>query len=158
MYQKLIDTNQQISDIINKNYSSYEKDSKKGEQQNQVLEQNNNTLTDEKINIDKLSKEYALLNAANKNSQLVVTEYYSKYIVLIFVTLLLVLLILKFAITGGEQTGGGNNFINESIFLLILMIVSIGLAPVINNLNAYVFLSSIIISYIVIKMKIINMN
>ena len=44
---------------------------------------------DEKLHIDKLSKEYALLNAANKNSQLVVTEYYSKYIVLIFITILL---------------------------------------------------------------------
>ena len=108
--------------------------------------------------IEKLEKEYVTLNAADKNSQLVVTEYYSKYIVLVFVTLLLVLLLLKFAITGGEQVGGGNNFIKESIFLLMLMVVSIGLAPVINNLNAYVFLTLIIISYIVIKMKIINTN
>jgi hypothetical protein len=125
---------------------------------NQNVEQNYDTLLKERKQIEKLEKEYVTLNAADKDTQLVVTEYYSKYIVLVFVTLLLVLLILKFAITGGEQTGGGNNFINESIFLLILMIVSIGLAPVINNLNAYVFLTLIIISYIVIKMKIINMN
>ena len=122
----------------------------------QTLEQNYNTLLNERSKIEKLEKEYVKLNAANKDTQLVVTEYYSKYIVLVFVTLLLVLLLLKFAITGGEQVGGGNNFINESIFLLILMIISIGLAPVINNLNAYVFLTLIIISYIVIKMKMIN--
>ena len=123
----------------------------------QTLEQNYNTLLNERSKIEKLEKEYVKLNAANKDTQLVVTEYYSKYIVLVFVTLLLVLLLLKFAVTGGEQTGGGgNNFINESIFLLILMIISIGLAPVINNLNAYVFLTLIIISYIVIKMKMIN--
>jgi len=125
---------------------------------NQTLNQNYNTLLNERAKIEKLEKEYVTLNAADKDTQLVVTQYYSKYIVLVFVTLLLVLLILKFAITGGEQVGGGNNFINESIFLLILMTVSIGLAPVINNLNAYVFLTLIIISYIVIKMKIINMN
>jgi hypothetical protein len=125
---------------------------------NQTLDQNYNTLLNERKQIKKLEKEYVTLNAADKDTQLVVTQYYSKYIVLVFVTLLLVLLILKFAITGGEQVGGGNNFINESIFLLILMTVSIGLAPVINNLNAYVFLTLIIISYIVIKMKIINMN
>lgn len=124
----------------------------------QTLEQNYDTLLNKRKEIEKLEKEYVTLNAADKDTQLVVTEYYSKYIVLVFVTLLLVLLLLKFAITGGEQTGGGNNFINESIFLLILMIVSIGLAPVINNLNAYVFLTLIIISYIVIKMKMINMN
>jgi hypothetical protein len=123
---------------------------------NETLEQNYNALLNERKQIEKLEKEYVTLNAADKNSQLVVTEYYSKYIVLVFVTLLLVLL--KFAITGGEQVGGGNNFIKESIFLLILMVVSIGLAPVINNLNAYVFLTLIIISYIVIKMKIINTN
>jgi hypothetical protein len=124
----------------------------------QTLDQNYNILLNERAKIEKLEKEYVTLNAANNDTQIVVTEYYSKYIVLVFVTLLLVLLLLKFAITGGEQTGGGNNFANESIFLLILMIVSIGLAPVINNLNAYVFLSVIIISYIVIKMKMININ
>jgi hypothetical protein len=124
----------------------------------QTLDQNYDTLLNERAKIAKLEKEYVTLNAANKDTQLVVTEYYSKYIVLVFVTLLLVLLLLKFAITGGEQTGGGNNFINESIFLLILMTVSIGLAPVINNLNAYVFLTLIIISYVLIKMKLINTN
>ena len=124
----------------------------------QTLNQNYNTLLNERSQIEKIEKEYVKLNAADKDTQLVLTEYYSKYIVLVFVTLLLVLLILKFAITGGEQTGGGNNFVNEAIFLLILMTVSIGLAPVINNLNAYVFLTLIVISYIVIKMKIINMN
>ena len=124
----------------------------------QTLDQNYNSLLTDRIQIKKLEKEYITLNAADKNSQIVLTEYYSKYIVLIFVTILLVLLILKYAITGGEQRGGGNNFINESIFLLILMIVSIGLAPIFNNNNAYVFLTIIIISYIVIKIKIININ
>jgi hypothetical protein len=125
----------------------------------QTLDQNYNILLNERAKIQKIEKESATLNAANKDTQLVVTQHYSKYVVLVFVTLLLVLLILKFAITGGEQTGGGgNNFVNEAIFLLILMIVSIGLAPVINNLNAYVFLTLIIISYIVIKMKMININ
>ena len=124
----------------------------------QSLEQNYNTLLSDRAEIEKLEKQYVTLNAADRDTQLVVTEYYSKYIVLIFVTILLVLLLLKYAMTGGEQTGGGNNFINESIFLLILMIVSIGLAPIFNNNNAYVFLTIIIISYIVIKIKLININ
>jgi hypothetical protein len=122
----------------------------------QTLTQNYNILLDERAKIAKLEKEYVTLNAADKNSQLVVTEYYSKYIVLLFVTLLLVLLLIKYAATGGQQVGGGSNFISESIFLLSLMIISIGLAPIINNLNIYVFLTLIIISYVVIKMKITN--
>ena len=122
----------------------------------QTLTQNYNILLDERAKIAKLEKEYVTLNAADKNSQLVVTEYYSKYIVLLFVTLLLVLLLIKYAATGGQQVGGGSNFISESIFLLSLMIISIGLAPIINNLKIYVFLTLIIISYVVIKMKITN--
>jgi hypothetical protein len=110
----------------------------------------------EKLHIEKLSKEYDMLNAANKETNLIVTQEYSKYIVLIFVTILLVVLLLKYAITGSEQLGGGSNFVKESIFLLMLMVVSIGLAPVINNLNIYVFITLVIISYIAIKMKIIN--
>ena len=125
---------------------------------NQTLEQNYNALLADRRQIKKLEKEYITLNAADKDTQIVVTEYYSKYIVLIFVTILLVLLLLKYAITGGEQSGGGNNFINESIFLLILMIVSIGLAPIFNNNNAYIFITLIVISYIVIKIKIINID
>lgn len=121
----------------------------------QTLDQNYNTLLTQRKQIEKLEKEYATLNVADKDTQLVVTEYYSKYIVLVFVTLLLVLLLVKFASTGEGQVGGGNNFINESIFLLILMIASIGLAPVINNLNAYIIVTILVISYIVIKMKII---
>jgi hypothetical protein len=122
----------------------------------QTLTQNYNILLDERAKIAKLEKEYITLNAANKETQLIVTQYYSKYIVLLFVTLLLVLLLIKYAATGGEQVGGGSNFISESIFLLSLMIISIGLAPIINNLNICVFLTLIIISYVVIKMKIIN--
>ena len=156
--QTLIDTNQKISDIVNQSYSSYEKNSQKSQEQNEILQHNNNTLTDEKLHIEKLSKEYATINAASKDTNLVVNQQYSKYIVLIFITILLVVLLLKYAITGSEQVGGGSNFVNEAIFLLILIIVSIGLAPVINNINAYVFITLIIISYIVIKMKIINNN
>jgi hypothetical protein len=112
----------------------------------------------EKLHIEKLAKEYATINAVSKETNLVVTQEYSKYIVLIFITILLILLLLKYSITNTEQVGGGSKFINEVIFLLILIIVSIGLAPVVNNLNAYVFITLVIISYIVIKMKIINNN
>jgi hypothetical protein len=123
---------------------------------NKSLTQNYNFLLDEEAKIKKLEKDYVTLDAANKESQIAVTEYYSKYIALLFVTLLLVLLLIKYAATGGEQVGGGNNFMNEAIFLLILMTLSIGLAPAIKNLNVHVLLTMFIISYILIKLKLIN--
>ena len=123
-----------------------------------TLNQNYDNLLDKRKQIKKLEKEYRTLGEANKDSQLVVTEYYSKYIVLVFVTLLLILLLVKFSVTGEQQIGGGSNFMNESIFLLILIIVSIGLAPIINNINANVMLTLLIITYIVIKMKMLNKN
>ena len=139
--QTLIDTNQKISDIVNQSYSSYDKNSKKSQQQNEILQQNSNTLMDEKLHIEKLAKEYTMVNAASKDTNLTVTQEHSKYIVLVFITILLVVLLLKYSITGSQQVGGsGNKFINEAIFLLILIVVSIGLAPVVNNINAYVFL------------------
>lgn len=112
-----------------------------------------NVLLNERKQITKLEKEDAKLIAASKDSQIVVTEYYSRYIVLVLVTLLLVLLVLKFAVAGNEQTGGGNNFTKESIFLLILIIVSIGLAPIINNLNIYILSTFLVILYIIIKIN-----
>ena len=134
--QSLIDTNQQISDIVNQSYSSYEKDSQKSQQQNQTLQQNNSTLMDEKNHIKKLLKEYEVINAATKDTNLVVNEEYSKYIVLIFITILLVVLVLKYAITGSEQVGGGHsNFANDAIFLILIMIIFITLAHTLNNLH-----------------------
>ena len=124
----------------------------------QNINQNYDNLLNKRHEIKKLEKEYRTIGEANKDAELIVTEYYSKYIVLVFVTLLLVLLLVKFSVTGEQQIGGGSNFMNESIFLLILMIVSIGLAPIINNLNTNVLLTLLIISYVVIKMKIINGN
>ena len=102
----------------------------------QTLEQNYNALLSDRRQIKKLEKEYITLNATDKDTQLVITEYYSKYIVLIFVTILLVLLLLKYAITGSEQVGGGHsNFANDAIFLILIMIIFITLAHTLNNLH-----------------------
>lgn len=152
--QKLIDLNQQITNILNQTYSSYESDKQKQQEQSQMLQQNYGTLMDERIQIEKLIKEYETLNEASNNTQTAVTEYYSRYIVLLFITILLVILLVKYAVTGQEQQGGMKPFfMKEAMFLFILMTVLLGLAHIFKNIDAYILLTLLIITYVVIKIQ-----
>ena len=155
--QQLLDINQQILDEINNSSSSYNTESQQRGQQNEILNQNNSTLINDKALIQKMMKEADTIDAANKNTELILTQQYSRYIVLMFVTLLLVILLFKFAVTGDPQRGGGGkNFVNEAMFLFIIMIVFLGLAHVFDNINGYVLLTILIIPCIVTKLKIVN--
>ena len=155
--QQLLDINKQITDQINSSSSSYNTESQQRGQQNQVLDQNNSTLTNEKQQIKQLKKEFNTIEEANKNTQLILTQQYSRYIVLIFITILLVILLFKYAVTGQSQSGGsGKHFMNEAIFLFAIMVVFLGLAHVFDNINGYVLLTVTIISCIVTKLKMIN--
>ena len=60
----------------------------------------------EKINQIILEEEF--LNSANKNSELIVTQNYSYYIVYLLIVLLVIFLFVKFFINSfSEQRGGG---------------------------------------------------
>ena len=83
--QKLLDINKSIMKNVNQSVSNYSKDSEKSEQQNNILNNNNNNLLSEKMQIDKLIKQNTTINEANVDSQLFVTAYYSRYIVLLFI-------------------------------------------------------------------------
>ena len=92
---------------------------------------NNNyqTLSDERIKIEKMIREYETLNSALENGTINVTSNYYSYIALVFITILLIFLFLKFSITG-SQSGGGNdiNHIHNvykllPIFLVVLAII-----------------------------------
>ena len=125
----------------------------------QSLDKNYNALLSDRAQIIQLEKEYVTINAADKDAQLILTEYYSKYIAFTFVTILLVLLLLKYAITGGEQIGGAGtskHFFIEDIFLIVLIISFFGLAHIFNYVNMYVLYSIIAILFILFKLKIVN--
>ncbi len=65
-------------------------------------------LSDERNQIEKMSREYETLNRAIENSDVDVTSNYYSYICLLFIAILLIFLFLKFSFVG-SQSGGGNN-------------------------------------------------
>ena len=155
--QQLLDINNSIIKNLNQSISNYSEDSEKSKQQNNILNNNNNNLLAEQNKIDQLINQRTTLNQANINSELFVSAYYSKYIVLLFVTILLVMLLFKYAVIGTEQQGGsGKNFANEATFLFMLMSILLGLANAFNNINSYILFTIIVITYIVVKLKIIH--
>ena len=105
---KLLDINKQMLDSSNKNYNEFQKSQQQGIEQENTMNSNYQTLTDERIQIEKMIREYETLNRALENGNINVTSNYYSYIALSFITILLIFLFLKFSFTG-SQSGGGNN-------------------------------------------------
>jgi hypothetical protein len=76
--------------------------------QENELNINYKMLSDERIQIEKMIREYETLNTAIDNGNIIVTSNYYNYIALFFIVILLIFLLLKFSFAG-SQSGGGNN-------------------------------------------------
>ena len=109
-------------------------------------------LKQDREQIKQMVLNYETLNQAYTDGNLNVTSNYYSYIVLLLITLLLIFLLVKFSLTG-QQRGGGSNFKNETIFLLGIMVVFLGLSTILNNYNSYIFVSILAIAYIIAKIK-----
>ena len=105
---KLIAINQQMMNASSKNYNEFQKSQQQNIEQENAMNNNYQTLSDERIKIEKMIREYETLNSALENGTINVTSNYYSYIALVFITILLIFLFLKFFITG-SQSGGGNN-------------------------------------------------
>jgi hypothetical protein len=126
---KLIDINKQMINSSNNNYNEFQKSQQQNIEQENAMNNNYQTLSDERIKIEKMIREYETLNSALENGTINVTSNYYSYIALVFITILLIFLFLKFSITG-SQSGGGNdiNHIHNvykllPIFLVVLAII-----------------------------------
>ena len=105
---KLIDINKQLLENSNNSYNEYQKSQQQNIQQENALNNNYQTLTQERNEIEKMIRQYETLNSAIENGDINVTSNYYSYISLLFITILLVFLLFKFSFTG-SQSGGGNN-------------------------------------------------
>ena len=105
--QQLLDTNKKMTDSLNQSYNSYQKNSYHHQKKNELLQNNNNVLENDKLTIHEMIQEHELLNAADQNSQIVVTQEYAQYIVYLLVVILLIALLLKFSFSSNSQLGGG---------------------------------------------------
>ena len=150
--QQLINLNQQISKLMATGQTQYTQNMQQIQQQQQIIQQNSNNLNTDRERIEKILNYYKYLNQNYDESELVLTSNYYTYIGLFFVTILLVFLLIKFSVSG-QQTGGGNRFKNEAFFLFSIMLVFLVLSKFLKNYNGFIFISVLLIAYIIFKMK-----
>jgi len=105
---KLIDINKQMMNNSSNNYDEFQKSQQQNIEQETLMNNNYQTLSDERIKIEKMVREYETLNRAYENGNINVTSNYYSYIALLFIAILLICLFFKFSFTG-SQSGGGNN-------------------------------------------------
>jgi NADH:ubiquinone oxidoreductase subunit 3 (subunit A) len=105
---KLLDINKQMLNNSNNNYDKFQKSQQQTVEQENTMNNNYQTLSDERIQIEKMIREYETLNRALENGNITVTSNYYRYIALFLIAILLILLFFKFSFTG-SQSGGGNN-------------------------------------------------
>ena len=105
---KLIDINKQMINSSNNNYNEFQKSQQQNIEQENAMNNNYQTLSDERIQIEKMIREFETLNRAYENGNINVTSNYYSYIALLLIAILLIFLFLKFTFTT-SQSGGGNN-------------------------------------------------
>ena len=128
---ELLTLNNTMTNIINNNVGTYQQTQQKITDKSTILEQNYNTLEQERIEIEKMIKEYHTLNTANDNGSINVTSNYYSYILYLIIAVFLVLLLLRFSVGGNSQMGGGSY--NMKIYPLLFVMLA-----VIIIFNAYI--------------------
>lgn len=151
--QKLMDINNQMSQIIKDSYSQYQNNIKEKEAKEQLLQNNYNILIQERNQIDEMVRQFETINSAYDNGTINLNSNYYSYISLLLITILLVFLLIRFSFTGEQLGGGIKNFKGESLFLFLIMVIFLGLSKVYNNYNIYMFVAILLISYIISRTK-----
>jgi hypothetical protein len=124
----------------------------KQQEEDKYFQKKYNLLQEERIKMEKLESEFQTLNSANNDSGLVVSSNYYNYIVLLFVSILLVLLLIRYTNFSQDR----NNLINDVFFVICLIVICLLFPQLFIYCNIYIFISSILIIYIIIKLKIIQ--
>jgi len=155
---KLISLNTQMQNIAISNATKFQQSSSQNKQQDQILQQNYQVLMDESEKLKQITNDYQTANEAYDTTLLIVNSNYWSYIVLLIISVLLIFLLIKFSITDQQMGGGTNGIKREAILLFGIMVVFLGLSNIYKNNNIYLFVSILLISYILAKMKIRQLN
>jgi ATP-dependent Zn protease len=117
---KLTDINRQIMDINNNNYNDFKNNQQQQTQEKDKLLNNNyQVLANERIEIEKMIRQFETLNTAQNEGDILVSSNYFIYISLTIITILLVFLLIKYNIPN-EQRGGGKLSLNNNGIITIL--------------------------------------
>ena len=151
---QLILINKQILILIQTTPSQINNTGSQIQIQEHNLKQNYDELVSERDKIRNIINEYETIDKETVYTNEVATSYYSKYIVLLFITILLFLLLFRYSLLSNtRQTGGGSNVKSDIFFLFSIMIIFMGLANIFTHLNILIFLTVVLIIYLIIKTK-----
>ena len=157
--QQLLSLNQQISQSLQNSFSDYQTNVKPQEQQHQqILTNNNNILQEDRMKIEQIIREQVMLNEVKEDSEIVVSQEYSKYIVYLLVAILMIILVIKFSVfTGGNQRGGGfsRDFYKDFFVLFGVYLVGFTILHFLHILNEVSVLFLFFIMYCVFQMKLV---
>ena len=130
---ELTNTNTSMMNLANSSADSYKQSEQMNNEKAQILQQNYNTLEEERHQIEQIIRQYETLNSAYENGSINVTSNYYTYIMYLFIAIFLVFLLFKFGLTS-EQRGGGNiHFGKISPFIFGILAFIIVLNAVLKN-------------------------
>lgn len=126
---KLMDINEKMMNISNNSYDQYQETQKQSSQQEETMNTNYQTLSEERIHIEKMIREYETLNKAYENGNINVTSNYYSYLFLLLIVILLIFLFFKFYSTS-TQSGGGSNFLSKYEIFKFIPFLLVGLTTI----------------------------
>lgn len=116
--QQLLEINKQMMNISNKNYSNFQQSQTQTQSQSSTLNYNYDILKNEKIEIEKMVRQFETLNSAYENGNINITSNYYTYILLLIFTIVLLFVLFNFSLP--SQKGGSSkhksNTVGNNIF------------------------------------------
>jgi hypothetical protein len=124
---QLLSINQQMMTATNDSLNTFQETQQQNQQKEVILSNNYQTLLQERLEIDKMIRQFETLNEAYDNGNINVTSHYYFYIVLIFVVVFLIGLFMRFSLLTRDISEDGNWIptflvISVCIFLVYLLI------------------------------------
>lgn len=119
---ELLILNKKMMQNVNTNINDYSKTKKTTNDKSEILNKNYNTLEDERVEIEKIIKEYETLNSAYENGNINVTSNYYSYIMYVLIALFLVFLLLRLNMSNG-QSGGGNMKVSPWLLIFLSIVI-----------------------------------
>jgi hypothetical protein len=140
---KLIQTNQQIQNVIDKSEPVYNSMKTEGQEKNKELVQNYLQLVDEREKILEMVKSYEDLDQTEIQGDLKINQKYYTYILLVVVAIGVIVLLYKFSnifpsgqgSTQNYNQSGGGEMPNPSYIVLLIIIVIIILINYYTNIK-----------------------
>jgi len=117
---ELISINNEMMVIAKNSYNEFSSTQELNQQKEQILNNNYQTLTQEREEIDEMVRKFETLNAAYENGNLIVTSNYYFYILLLIVTIILIIFFFKFSLLN-RNTNGEINWLPLFIIIIILI-------------------------------------